>query len=345
MIHLLLRGHLPSREELASLKAEIRNNQMITKNTTRLLEDLASHQIPPIDALRLAIGRLIVEDPAWDKNDKVSLLHHSTKLVAQAPTIVATYFRLLEDLPAVRPKDSGDFVSNLAYMLSGESSEPAVVEGLTTYLVTVAENSLNASTFTARIIASTGGDLSSAMVGAIGALKGPLHGGAPLFTLQQIQEILRSGVELGQYVREKVTQKELMMGFGHRIFKTTDPRAPLLLEAARRVVARQKQNSTTKLFYERAVELEHVIVRTLREVRPDLPLHTNIEFGTAVLLHVLGFREDLFPALFAVGRLPGWCAHVMEQKRTNRLFTPDAIYVGPQYRPFIHISKRSEEGE
>jgi citrate synthase len=208
-------------------------------------------------------------------------------------------------------------------MLSGEEPSPERVRGLETYLNTVVDHGLNASTFTARVIVSTGSDLVSAIVGAIGALKGPLHGGAPGPALDMVFEI-GSPERAEPWLREKMARGERLMGFGHRVYKVRDPRADVLAEAAELMF---HAGGDMKL-YELAKEVERTALEVLEEMKPGRRLQTNVEFYTALLLHGLGLSADLFTPTFAIGRVVGWIAHAFEQRRTGRLIRPQSVYTG-----------------
>ena len=212
-------------------------------------------------------------------------------------------------------------------MLTGAVPDPERVRALETYLNTVVDHGLNASTFTARVITSTGSDLVSAVVGALGALKGPLHGGAPGPALDMVFEI-GDASRAEAYLRKKIEAGEKLMGFGHRIYRVRDPRADILAKAAERLFARAGDMSLYALA--RAVEAE--ALRLLEEYKPGRRLQTNVEFYTALLLHGLGLETPLFTPTFAMSRVSGWIAHALEQQRTGRLIRPDSEYIGPRNR-------------
>ena len=220
-------------------------------------------------------------------------------------------------------------------MLSGEVPAAERVRGLEAYLNTVVDHGLNASTFTARVIASTGSDLVSAIVGAIGALKGPLHGGAPGPALDMVFEI-GDASRAESVLRKKIEAGEKLMGFGHRVYKVRDPRADVLATAAERLFERGADRS----LYELARSVEKVALRLLEEYKPGRRLQTNVEFYTALLLHGLGLEVPLFTPTFAISRVAGWIAHALEQRRTNRLIRPQSVYNGPRDRRWTPIERR-----
>ena len=212
-------------------------------------------------------------------------------------------------------------------MLDGEVPDPERVRALETYLNTVVDHGLNASTFTARVITSTGSDLVSAVVGALGALKGPLHGGAPGPALDMVFEIGEAS-RAEAVLRAKVARGEKLMGFGHRVYKVRDPRADVLAAAAERLFTRAGDMALYRL----AREVEAMALRVLEEHKPGRRLQTNVEFYTALLLHGLGLESGLFTPTFAIGRVSGWIAHAAEQRRANRIIRPQSEYVGPRGR-------------
>jgi len=222
-------------------------------------------------------------------------------------------------------------------MLSGETPDPEHVRGLETYLNTVVDHGLNASTFTARVITSTGSDLVSAVVGALGALKGPLHGGAPGPALDMVFEI-GDASRAEEILRRKIEAGEKLMGFGHRVYRVRDPRADVLAAAAERLYTRAGDMSLYRLA--RAVEV--TAIRLLEEYKPGRRLQTNVEFYTALLLHGLGLETRLFTPIFAISRVSGWIAHAFEQRRANRIIRPQSEYAGPRDRTWVPIPARPD---
>jgi citrate synthase len=221
-------------------------------------------------------------------------------------------------------------------MLFGERPSTAAVRGLETYLNTVADHGLNASTFTCRVIVATRSDLVSAVTGAIGALKGPLHGGAPGPALDMVFEI-GTAERAEPYLRAKLERGERLMGFGHRIYKVRDPRAEVLGAAARSFYAAEEDK---RKLYELATAVEESAVRLLAEYKPGRNLQTNVEFYTALLLHGLGLPVDLFTPTFAMGRAAGWVAHAEEQLATGRMIRPASEYVGARNRQWVELAAR-----
>jgi citrate synthase len=282
--------------------------------TLALLRAAAADRVEPMDALRMAAGTLHAAGDA----------EAAPLLVGSFPTIVAAYARLLRDEEPLAPRTELGLSANYLYMLTGSEPHAELVRGLDVYLTTVADHGLNASTFTARVITSTGSDFVSAITGAVGALKGPLHGGAPGPALDMVFEIGTAERAEG-VLRDKVARGERLMGFGHRIYKVRDPRADVLAAAD----ARMFERAGDLRLYELARAVEDTALRVLEEHKPGRRLKTNVEFYTALLLHGLGLDTAFFTPTFAVGRVAGWTAHCFEQRALGRLIRPQSVYVGP----------------
>jgi citrate synthase len=281
--------------------------------TVDLLRAVAKRGVDPMDALRMAAGTLVAEEDGAA----------AELLVGSFPTIVATYARFARGLTPLEPRADLGLAANYLYMLNGTDPHPELVRGLDTYLDTVVDHGLNASTFTARVIVSTGSDFVSAVTGAIGALKGPLHGGAPGPALDTVLEI-GDPARAEAVLRAKLARGERLMGFGHRVYKVRDPRADVLAAAAERMFA----SAGDMHLYELARAVEATALRLLEEAKPGRRLRTNVEFYTALLLHGLGLDTALFTPTFAIGRVAGWTAHCFEQRAVSRLIRPQSVYVG-----------------
>jgi len=281
--------------------------------TSELLRDAARRRVEPMDALRMATGTLTASGD----------VAAAQLLVGSFPTIVASYARLLRGEEPIAPRADLGLAANYLLMSTGAEPHAELVHGLNVYLTTVADHGLNASTFTARVIASTGADFVSAVTGAIGALKGPLHGGAPGPALDMVFEIGDAG-RAEAVLRGKIERGERLMGFGHRVYKVRDPRADVLGIAAARMFAR----AGDMRLYELARAVETTALRLLEEYKPSRRLQTNVEFYTALLLHGLGIDTAFFTPTFALGRVAGWTAHCFEQRALGRLIRPQSRYVG-----------------
>jgi citrate synthase len=323
-VYLLWHDGLPDRERLAAFREELSGCRMLAPATLDLLRAAAAERAPVMDALRMAAGTVSLG--AADER-------YAEALVASLPTIVAAYWRLLNGEEPVAPEGALDHAANYLYMLTGEEPGEESVRALETYLNAVVDHGMNASTFAARVIVSTRSDVVSAIVGAIGALKGPLHGGAPGPALDVVFQI-GSASRAETVLREKLERGERLMGFGHRIYRVRDPRADVLAAAAERLYA------TDGDLYELALEVEKIALGLLAEYRPGRNLQTNVEFYTALLLHGLGLPAQLFTPTFAVSRVAGWTAHCFEQQSVDRLIRPQSVYVGPRDRRWVPLEER-----
>ena len=333
-VYLLWHNALPNAEQLTSFKEALSVRRPLPRATLDLLRTAASERAPTMDALRMAAGTISLGTPDGAPSE-AGFYGETLALVARFPTIVATYWRLLKEKKPVAPDPELGHAANYLYMLTGEPPSPGYVRALETYLNTVVDHGLNASTFVARAIVSTRSDAVSAVVGAIGSLKGPLHGGAPGPALDMVFEIGEAN-RAEPYLREKIEQGERLMGFGHRVYKVRDPRADVLAAAAKRLYT----SDGDEVLYELALEVEKTTLRLLAEYKPGRNLKTNVEFYTALLLHGLQLPTDLFTPTFAVGRVAGWTAHCFEQRVQDRLIRPPSRYTGPKDRSWIPLEKR-----
>ena len=328
---LLWHGELPTRRELEIFRTELAAARELPDATLMLLRECASHRLETMDALRIAAGTLSLESAPPASGSATA----PAAIVARIPTIVAAYARLRQGVAPLAPRADLGHAANFLYMLNGQPPDEERVRGLETYLNTVIDHGLNASTFTARVIVSTGSDLVSAVVGAIGALKGPLHGGAPGPALNMVFEI-GDASRAEAVLRAKIERGEKLMGFGHRVYRVRDPRADVLAAAAERMFTRAGDMSLYRL----ARVVESTAVRLLAEYKPGRRLQTNVEFYTALLLHGLELDVDLFTPTFAMSRVSGWIAHALEQQRANRIIRPQSEYAGPRNRTWVPISER-----
>ncbi|TYC54121.1 citrate synthase/methylcitrate synthase [Rhodobacterales bacterium] len=249
-------------------------------------------------------------------------LHPAIAISGALPVFLAASHRISQGLAAIAPDSTLGCARDLLRMLTGRDPEDSHTAALDRYLVTILDHGLNASTFTARVIGSTRASLKQAVLGAMGALAGPLHGGAPGPVLDMIDAIGQPE-NAESWIADALARKERLMGFGHRIYRTRDPRADVLKEGLRIL-----GQSDPKVLL--AEDIEQAALAALRKAKPDRPLETNVEFYTAVLLDAVGIDRTLFTPLFATGRTPGWCAHVLEQQETGKLIRPASRYVGPK---------------
>ena len=274
----------------------------------------------PMDALRTAVS-------AWGATENLPYpptVEQARALTAFSPSALAAFARIREGKDPVAPDPSLDLVEGFLYQLTGEPPEPATARALDAYFIVGAEHGFNASTFTARVVIGTNSDIASAVVAAIGTMKGPLHGGAPSEVVDQLAKV-GSVEHAEQWLNDALDRGERLMGFGHRVYRAYDPRA-----AALRKVAEGMEHKPDWL--ELAIQVEDVALRILAERHPDRALKTNVEYYAAPVLMGVGLTPDLFPATFSLARHAGWTAHVLEQAVNNRLIRPDVRYVGPAER-------------
>jgi citrate synthase len=323
---LLWHGSLPTARQLGAFRAALAAQRALPPATVALLRDCVTAGVDPMDALRMAAGTIALasSEPAG--------------IAARFPTIVAAFWRLRGGVEPLAPRSDLGHAANFLFMLSGDEPDPERIRALETYLITVVDHGLNASTFTARVITSTGSDLGSAVVGAVGALKGPLHGGAPGPALDMVFEI-GDAARAEPVLRGKIARGEKLMGFGHRVYKVRDPRADVLAAAAERLFTRAGDMS----LYTLARSVEATAIRLLDEYKPGRRIRTNVEFYTALLLHGLGLDVPLFTPTFAIGRVSGWIAHALEQAAANRLIRPQSEYVGLRDRQWIPLADRVDD--
>ena len=318
VVYLLWHDALPEAGELKDFRRSLSGRSGLSDATLDLLRAAAKERVPVMDALRMATGTLGPGEPGGSSDD-AGYDQDALTLVARMPEILASYWRMLNGEKAVEPDPELGYAENYLYMLSGEVPDAEHARALETYLNTVVDHGMNASTFAARVIISTRSDIVSAVTGAIGALKGPLHGGAPGPALDVVFEIgEKENAE--PYLREKIEGGERLMGFGHRVYKVRDPRADVLAAAAERLY---ETAGDTEL-YELALHVEKTAIKLLEEYKPGRNLQTNVEFYTALLLHGVGLPTDLFTPTFAIGRTAGWTAHCIEQRELDRIIRPES---------------------
>lgn len=330
VVYLLWNDRLPNTSELTAFSAQLAARRTLPDEVLNLLRAAARKRVAPMDALRMAAGALSLEIDDDTDSHECALV-----CVAAFPTIVTAYWRLLHNEEPLEPDTTLNHAANYLYMLTGEKPSDAAVRALKTYLATVVDHGLNASTFTARVIISTDADMISAVVGAIGALKGPRHGGAPGPALDMVFEIARPE-NAEPYIRAKLERGELLMGFGHRVYKVRDPRADMLAQAAD-VFMTQGENAK---LYELAKYVEEMALRLLEEYKPGRRLQTNVEYYTALVLHGLGLSTDLFSPTFAIARVGGWTAHAFEQQEEGSIIRPESIYTADKTRRWVGIEDR-----
>jgi citrate synthase len=326
--HLLWVGTLPNQTELADLKQKFGANRILPDAIIDGLRALPKNA-NPMDALRTGVSLVgAVETGLFDDEPD---LNEAIALAARFPAILATFFRLRQGMEPIPGRPDLNTAQNYLYQLFGNEPEERHWKPLETYLVLLMDHGLNASTFTARVIASTDSDLSSALTGAVGALKGPAHGGAPAKVLDMLNEI-GTVDNVDAWLTNALDTGQRLMGFGHRVYKAEDPRAEILRGMA--------ETASTPEFFALSKRTEDRALAMLDERKPGRRLYTNVEFYSAAVLAAVGLPGDMFPPTFAVARAVGWSAHVLEQVAHNRLIRPQSEFVGETDKTFVPIDAR-----
>jgi citrate synthase len=313
--YLLIIGHLPNPEELKKFKVRLAENRFLSNKTMAFLET-APREANPLAVLRTAVSLMGLE-----ANEALPPMNAGMNLVAQFQTIIASFHHARRREGPILPRGDLDHAANFLFMLSGRIPKEQHVHALDSYMTLLADHGLNASTFAARVAISTLTDVYSAVTAAIGTLKGPLHGGAPSEVwsmLQSIEDPARSE----KWLRDRLEKKEKIMGFGHRVYRTEDPRSKIL-----KALSKQIANPKT---FELAETVERDARRLLQEAHPERPIDVNVEFYSSLVLNAVGIPTDMFTAAFASARIAGWTAHILEQLADNRLIRPSSNYVGPE---------------
>jgi len=328
VVYLLANGTLPTQSELNGLHQELRSERALPPPVLDFLRNIPM-DAHPMAVLRTAVSALGLYDEEADAEDEVANRRKAVRILAQIPTIIAAFDRLRNDRNPVSPLDEGTMARNFLYMLNGEEPGEAAERIFDVCLVLHADHGLNASTFTSRVIGSTLSDMYSAISGAIGALKGPLHGGANREVMRMLLEIDETGADPVEYTKQRLADGERIMGFGHRVYRTMDPRAAIL----RDMVKELSEKEGERKWYEYSM----AILNTMKE---ETGIDPNVDFFSASTYYQLGLAPDLFTPIFALSRTAGWTAHLLEQWDDNRLIRPRAQYVGPTENTVVPIEER-----
>ncbi|KXH87197.1 citrate synthase [Sporosarcina sp. HYO08] len=328
VVYLLWHQRLPKENELLELKKQLAAEMAVPKEVLAHFKSYAIDQVHPMAALRTAISLLgLYDDKAEDMSNEANY-EKAIKLQAKIATIVTAFSRIRKGLEPVAPKVELGYAANFLYMLSGQEPEEIAIEAFDKALVLHADHELNASTFTARVCVATLSDMYSGITAALGALKGPLHGGANEAVMKMLTEI-GSEEKVESYIREKLNNKEKIMGFGHRVYRQGDPRAKHLREMSKRLTKLRGEEK----YYNMSRKIEEIVTG-------EKQLPPNVDFYSASVYHSLGIDHDLFTPIFAVSRVSGWIAHILEQYSNNRLIRPRADYTGPGMQKYVPINER-----
>jgi citrate synthase len=331
--YLLWNGALPNRDQLEELKRQFAAERTLAPELVDMLRAFPK-DADPMAALRTAVSALGMYDAAADDITEAEVRRKALLLTAKSPVIVAAYDRIRRGLEPVEPRADFGEAANFLYMLNGEVANDTRCRTMDVALVLHAEHGMNASTFAARVTAGTLSDVYSAVTSAIGTLKGPSHGGANVEVMNMLREIDESGQDPAEWVRGALGGGKRIMGFGHRVYKATDPRATVLRELADKIMAEAGETRWLDLSDRiRAVMAEEMEAKGKK-------IYPNVDFFSASVYTTLGIEMDLFTAVFAIARMPGWTAHLLEQYADNRLIRPTSEYVGPRDLKVTPIDER-----
>jgi citrate synthase len=327
VIYLLWHGKLPNRAELAQIKEQLSANAGIPEELIGQLRTYPTH-VPPMAALRTAVSALGLYDEEANVMEEEANLRKALRIQAKIGTIVAAFARIRAGKEPIEPRSDLGYAANFLYMLNGVEPSPIHIKAFDKALVLHADHEFNASTFTSRVTVATLSDIYSGITAAISALKGPLHGGANEQVMAMLQHIGDVAKAEG-YILKALSNKEKIMGFGHRVYKDGDPRAKHLKEMSKQLTAETGEAK----WYDISIEVDRV-------VQGEKGLKPNVDFYSASVYYSLGIERDLFTPIFAVSRTSGWTAHVLEQYSNNRLIRPRAEYVGPGKKEYVPLDQR-----
>ena len=325
--YLLLNGELPNKSQLTKFQEEERNNRGISTNLKKIIQNFPK-TANPMDTTRTSVSHLSLEDSETDTNTIEANYNKFIRIFAKTPTAVAANFRTRKELDIIDPKKDLSFSENFFHMCFGKVPSKDVVKAFDVSLILYAEHSFNASTFTSRIIASTLADIHSAIIGGISALKGPLHGGANEAVMEMFFEI-KEPENAEKYILNKIKNKDLIIGFGHRVYKKGDSRVPTMTKYYYKTAEFYKNEKFPKI----SKKLEETMIK-------EKNIFPNLDFPSGPTYYLMGFDVDFFTPIFVVSRITGWSAHVNEQLKDNRLIRPLSKYTGSGHRKVLLIDKR-----
>lgn len=328
VISLLFFRKLPTRRELESFSKELAGLRALPDEILNFLTEFP-RSAHPMAILRSAVSALGLFDPQADALSHEANLQKAKRLVAVIPTIIAAFHRVRHKEKVIHPKKVLSIAENFLLMLHGKPAPPAHVKALDQYLIMLADHSLNASTFAARVTISTQSDIYSAVTSALGTLKGDLHGSANQRAMEMFLQV-GSPKRAEAYVQKLFQEKKKIMGFGHRIYKKQDPRAPQF----RQIAEELSRGTEHEKWFETALAIE-------KAVQKEKPIPPNVDFYSSIVLYAVGIPVDFFTTIFAMSRVSGWTAHVLEQLEDNRLIRPEAEYTGPLNQPYVPLEKRT----
>ena len=325
--YLILNKDLPNTIELRKFEKEEKNNRELSKNLYEIIKHMPkkSH---PMDVARTAVSVMGLEDKETQDSSKEANLRKALRIFAKTPTALAAFYRIRNGKKIIKPKKTLTFAENFFYMCFGKVPQKDIVKAFDVSLILYAEHSFNVSTFTARTITSSLSDIHGAITGAIASLKGPLHGGANEEVMHMMNKIKKPENAL-KWINNALKNKEVVMGFGHRVYKSGDSRVPTMRQYFGKVAKLKKDKKFEKIYD----IVEKVMIK-------EKNIHPNVDYPTGPTYHLMGFDTDFFTPIFVISRITGWSAHIMEQHAANKLIRPLASYKGSKHRKVLQLNQR-----
>tara|TARA_Y100000590_G_scaffold5937_1_gene7921 strand:- start:580 stop:1704 length:1125 start_codon:yes stop_codon:yes gene_type:complete len=325
--YLVLNGDLPNKKQLKNFKKELEDHRKITVNLREIVKHMPK-KAHPMDVARTIVSVLGLEDKETSNNSPKVNMKKAIKIFAKTPTAIAAFFRTRKGKKVIPPKKGLTFAENFFYMCFGKVPNKEIVKAFDVSLILYAEHSFNVSTFTARTITSSLSDIHGAITGAIASLKGPLHGGANEEVMHMMSKIKKPESAL-KWINNALDKKEVVMGFGHRVYKKGDSRVPTMERYFKKVAKLKKDKKYHKIYD---------IIKDVMIKRKDI--HPNVDYPTGPTYHLMGFDTDFFTPIFVISRITGWAAHIMEQHAANKLIRPLSKYSGPEHRKVLLLNQR-----
>ena len=325
--YLVLHGELPSKAQLKKFSKEERSNRKLSKTIIKNIQQMPKNA-HPMDVIRTCVSLMALEDKDTKDNSPKANMRKALRIFAKTPTALAAFYRIRNGKKIIKPKKDLTFAENFFYMCFGKVPQKEIVKAFDVSLILYAEHSFNVSTFTARTITSSLSDIHGAITGAIASLKGPLHGGANEEVMHMMRKIKKPENAL-KWINNALKNKEVVMGFGHRVYKSGDSRVPTMRKYFGKV-AKLKRDKTFEKIYD---IIEKVMIKKKN-------IHPNVDYPTGPMYHLMGFDTDFFTPIFVIARITGWSAHIMEQHSANKLIRPLAKYKGSKHRKVMELNYR-----
>jgi len=325
--YLILNKELPNKKQLNEFKKELSKEITLSKNLIDILKKIPKNS-HPMDVARTAVSVMGLEDKETKNNSPKANLKKAVRIFAKTPTALAAFYRLRKGKKIISPKKNLSFSANFFHMCFGKVPNKEIVKAFDVSLILYAEHSFNVSTFTARTITSSLSDIHGAITGAIASLKGPLHGGANEEVMHMMKKIKKPENAL-KWINNALKNKDVVMGFGHRVYKSGDSRVPTMREYFKRVAIIKKDKTFEKIYD----IVEKVMIK-------EKNIYPNVDYPTGPTYHLMGFDTDFFTPIFVISRITGWSAHIMEQHAANKLIRPLASYKGSKHRKVIQLNQR-----